>query len=178
MILFHTILTNKDPYWTALQDIYRTSFPIEEQRPVESMERLLAQDTPYRISALLDENGALLGLLTSWEFETFVYIEHFAITPTLRSSGYGAMALKTFMQSLSLPLILEVEPPTDDITRRRIQFYQRNGLILYEYNYFQPPYTSEQKGVVLKLMGSIPENKYFATNVSHTLHREVYGVNF
>lgn len=178
MIKFHAIRTNKDPYWAALQDIYQQSFPTKEQRPVESMARLLTGDTRYGISALLDESGTLIGLLTSWKFETFVYIEHFAITPTLRSSGYGTMALKAFMQSLSLPMVLEVEPPIDDTTQRRVQFYRRNGLILYEHNYFQPPYTPGLKGVALKLMGSIPENKDFVTNVSHTLHKEVYGVNF
>jgi ribosomal protein S18 acetylase RimI-like enzyme len=178
MITFHHIHNYKDPYWAAIMNIYKKSFPIEEQRPTESMERLLAEENRYRISALLNEESEPIGLLTSWNLGTFTYIEHFAIAPAFRSQGYGTWALKAFIHSLSSPMVLEVEPPIDDTTQQRIQFYQRNGLILYEYNYFQPPYTAEQEGVVLRLMGSIPENKDFVTNVSYLLHKEVYGVKF
>jgi len=39
----------------------------------------------------------------------------------------GALTLKLLREETNLPIIGEVEPPTDDITRRRIAFYERNG---------------------------------------------------
>ena len=115
-----------------------------------------------------------IGLLTTWHFETFVYIEHFAIDPALRSQGYGTEALKTFISRQEKPIILEAEPPTDDITRRRIGFYQRNGLTMYDFPYIQPAYTPESKPVELRLMGTLNTNVTPLTLISSTLYRTVY----
>lgn len=176
MIRFHTIQSHRDPHWEALIETYRASFPIDEQRPIESIIALMGKKSQFTVSALTDEKDAFVGLLTSWKFDSFVYIEHFAICPTLRSSGYGTQTLKAFVESCTLPVVLEVEPPTDEMTRKRIQFYQRNGFTVYDYEYYQPPYTPDLQGVVLRLMATVPENKDFATIVAHTLHSVVYGV--
>ena len=116
-----------------------------------------------------------LGLLTTWEFADFIYIEHFAISPTLRSQGYGSEALKAFIHEQCKPLVLEAEPPTDEMTRRRIRFYERIGLTLYDYPYTQPAYTEESLPVELRLMGTIDTEATPLDRVSDTLHREVYG---
>ena len=116
-----------------------------------------------------------LGLLTTWEFADFIYIEHFAISPTLRSQGYGSEALKAFIHEHGKPLVLEAEPPTDEMTRRRIRFYERIGLTLYDYPYTQPAYTEESLPVELRLMGTIDTEATPLDRVSDTLHREVYG---
>ena len=117
-----------------------------------------------------------LGLLTTWHFEEFIYIEHFAIDPNLRSQGYGTEALNTFIQEQDKPIILEAEPPTDDITRRRVGFYERCGLTLYDFPYIQPAYTPESNPVELRLMGTLDTNDTPLTLVSKILHREVYGI--
>ena len=117
-----------------------------------------------------------LGLLTTWHFEKFIYIEHFAIDPNLRSQGYGTEAINTFIQEQDKPIILEAEPPTDDITRRRIRFYERCGLTLYDFPYIQPAYTPESNPVELRLMGTLDTNDTPLTLVSKILHREVYGI--
>lgn len=176
MIKFSTIQSIEDRYWPLFTETYLTSFPIEEQRPIRSIERLITEEKRYNAAAVLDENDTYIGLLTSWEFDAFTYIEHFAIKPGLRSSGYGTKALHAFMQTKASPIILEAEPPTDNMAKRRIRFYERNGFTLYDYDYYQPPYSSDRQGVALKLMGSIAENKDFSTSVAHTLHREVYNM--
>ena len=115
-----------------------------------------------------------LGLLTAWSFEEFIYIEHFAIAPTLRSQGYGTEALRTFIKEQRKPIILEAEPPTDDITRRRIRFYERSGLILYDFPYIQPAYTPKGNPVELRLMGTLNTSTTSLSLVSTTLHEVVY----
>ena len=48
-------ITNQaSPYWDSLVTIYHESFPIEEQRPVGEIVRLLSEDTRYVMYALLD----------------------------------------------------------------------------------------------------------------------------
>ena len=213
MLHLHPIKNQASPYWDSLVRIYLQSFPINEQRPVESIAHLLNEEPRYTMYAIVDDNYAAelqavdhcplavgsrddenctaelqtqsqqaianspkaLGLLTTWHFEEFIYIEHFAIDPALRSQGYGSEALKTFIHEQGKPLVLEAEPPTDEMTHRRIRFYERIDLTLYDYPYIQPAYTEESLPVKLRLMGTIDTETIPLDKVSDTLHREVYG---
>jgi ribosomal protein S18 acetylase RimI-like enzyme len=198
IIRLHPIKNQASPYWDSLVRIYRESFPIDEQRPIESIARLLTEEPRYTMHAIIDDNYAaelqavgqkpkansqvptannqkLLGLLTTWHFEEFIYIEHFAIDPTLRSQGYGSEALKAFIHEHGKPLVLEAEPPTDALSIRRIKFYERIGLTLYDFPYMQPAYTEDSHPVELRLMGTIDTEATPLTDVEQQLHREVYG---
>ena len=216
----HSIKNQASPYWDSLVRVYLQSFPIDEQRPIESIAHLLNEEPRYTMYAIIDanyaaelqavghwplavgssedDNGAaelqansqqpkansqapsanspkLLGLLTTWHFEDFIYIEHFAIDPTLRSQGYGSEALKAFIHEHGKPIVLEAEPPTDAFSIRRIRFYERIGLTLYDFPYMQPAYTPESNPVELRLMGTLDTNATPLPLVSQILHREVYG---
>ena len=175
MISLHHICHTADKHWVTFIDIYQEAFPIDEQRPTDDIARLIKTDRRYCAMALIDDTHGCIGLLTSWQFADFTYIEHFAISPSLRAMGYGTEALSTFTQSLSTPIILEAELPTDSLTQRRIHFYERCGLTLYHYDYIQPPYTPNRSPVALRLMGTISQPNL--TQIAHTLHREVYGVD-
>ena len=205
MLHLHPIKNQASPYWDSLVRIYRESFPIDEQRPIKSIARLLTDEPRYTMHAIIDDNYAaelqavgqkpkansqaptansqrpianspkLLGLLTTWHFEEFIYIEHFAIDPTLRSQGYGSEALKAFIHEHGKPIVLEAEPPTDALSIRRIKFYERIGLTLYDFPYMQPAYTEDSHPVELRLMGTIDTEATPLTDVEQQLHREVYG---
>ena len=175
MISFHHIHHTEDRHWAAFTAIYGVSFPIDEQRPTTDIARLITEEERYRAMALVDDNDRCIGLLTAWQFPTYSYIEHFAIDPSLRSKGYGTMALKTFAHTQPTPIVLEVEPPTDVLTLRRIGFYERCGLALYDYDYIQPSYAPDRSAVPLRLMGT-PASPDLA-HIARTLHSEVYGVN-
>ena len=176
MIHLHTIESQASPYWDSLALVYHDSFPIDEQRPIEDIARLIEHDQRFVAYALTDASDTFIGMLTTWHFSQFIYIEHFAIAPTLRSQGYGSKVLQTYLSTQHKPIILEAEPPTDAIARRRIQFYQRCGLTLYEYPYIQPAYTPERRPIQLHLMGTIDTKAIPLALISTTLHREVYGV--
>lgn len=205
MLHLHPIKNQASPYWDSLVRIYLESFPIDEQRPIESIARLLTEEPRYTMHAIIDDSYAaelqavgqkpkansqtptansqglkansqkLLGLLTTWEFDDFIYIEHFAIDPTLRSQGYGSEALKAFIHEHGKPIVLEAEPPTDALSIRRIKFYERIGLTLYDFPYMQPAYTEDSHPVELRLMGTIDTEATPLTDVEQQLHREVYG---
>ncbi len=207
-------VTNQaSPYWDSLVRIYLQSFPIDEQRPVADIARLIAEDPRYTMYAIMKDNDeevrgkgdeekgnedchpktALntkhytlntkhytlntkpIGLLTTWTFDSFTYIEHFALSPEVRGRGYGSEALAMLIARTEQPLILEAEPPTDELTRRRIGFYERSGFTLYDYPYVQPAYTADSQPVPLCLMGTLDTQDIMLDQVSRTLHREVYG---
>ena len=201
----HPITNQASPYWDSLVRVYLQSFPRDEQRPIESIAHLLNEEPRYTMYAIIDDNYAaelqansqqptansqapsansqrpianspkLLGLLTTWHFEEFIYIEHFAIDPTLRSQGYGSEALKAFIHEHGKPIVLEAEPPTDAFSIRRIKFYERIGLTLYDFPYMQPAYTEDSHPVELRLMGTLDTETTPLPLVSQILHREVYG---
>ena len=207
-------VTNQaSPYWDSLVRIYLQSFPLDEQRPVADIARLIAEDPRYTMYAIMKDNDeevrgkgdeekgnedchpetALnskhytlnpkhytlntkpIGLLTTWTFDSFTYIEHFALSPEVRGRGYGSEALAMLIARTEQPLILEAEPPTDELTRRRIGFYERSGFTLYDYPYVQPAYTADSQPVPLCLMGTLDTQDIMLDQVSRTLHREVYG---
>jgi hypothetical protein len=71
--------------------------------------------------------------------------------------------------------VLEVEPPEDEIKKRRIAFYERCGFHLSKEEYYQPPYQEGGEPVRLMLM-SYPEPITRHDEVSAALYRDVYGI--
>ena len=49
-------------------------------------------------------------------------------------------------------MCLEVEPPEDDLTKRRVAFYERNGFVLNHYPYIQPSVSKGRPSVPLLIM--------------------------
>ncbi|MBQ8442924.1 MAG: GNAT family N-acetyltransferase [Bacteroides sp.] len=173
MIHLKEIKTNHEHY-PFVEALLQTAFPLQERRDADK-QREVTDTHPLFHCDLITDGNTPVGLLTYWKFETFVYIEHFAIDPRLRNGGYGSQALQLFLQQHTLPIVLEAEEPTDEITRRRIGFYQRQGFTLQEIPYLQPPYRPSEDWFPLKLMtfGSIELEKEFIT-VRNNIYREVY----
>lgn len=136
-------------------EIYKTSFPIFEQRVlVDQINALINKD--YHYEAILDETSEVLGLLLTWHTEDFIYIEHFAILESARGKNIGTKVLNHLEEQSNKPIILEIDPPTDDISIRRQGFYERLGFELSHYDHFHPAYRKDRNPHQLKIM-SIPK---------------------
>lgn len=83
-----------------------------------------------------------------------MYLEHFAVNKDCRSSGIGGLMLSHYIKQKKQPMVLEVELPNDDISKRRIDFYKRLGFSLNLYEYVQLP---------LRKKGPRPTQLYFMT---------------
>lgn len=149
-----------------LMDLYESAFPPDERRPREQMP---PADPAFRLWAVGDD-----GLLTTWHFDGYTYVEHFAVFPDRRGGGIGSRALA----AIEGPVILEVEPPeSGEMARRRIDFYRRNGFRLEDLKYIQPPYSPASSPasspVELRLMvrGQLPVP---LAEAAATLRRRVY----
>ncbi len=152
------------------------AFPPEERRPVETQRQKALTEADFRVYALTD-GGCFVGLLTCWTLPGFVYVEHFAMLPCERGRGLGRKALQALFAAVSGPVVLEVEPPADELTSRRVDFYRRSGFVLWTDNaYLQPPYRKGDSPFPLCLMvhGALDSGRDFP-RVRRLIHTRVYG---
>ena len=175
MIQLKEIKTNHEHY-PFMEQLLETAFPLQERRDSDK-QRKNTDENPLFHNTLITDDDMPIGLLTYWDFHTFVYIEHFAIDSRLRNGGYGSKALEAFKQRVAAPIVLEAEEPTDELTRRRIGFYQRQGFIMQEIPYLQPPYRPGDEWFPLKLMvhGAVQMEQEYPL-IRDTIYREVYQV--
>lgn len=128
-------LTNENhPLFNKALTLYDLSFPYFERRELKSQIQTL-KDCDYRFDLIYD-NDAFVGLILFWETEKFIYIEHFCIFPELRNKKYGQKVLNAICQTKKT-VILEIDPPVDEISIRRKNFYIRCG-------FFENPFYHEQ----------------------------------
>ena len=157
--------------------LMETSFPSDERRKREGQAALF-NDEKYRIYTVKDENGKqVLGFLAIWEFEKWVYVEHFAVSPALRGKGLGSRMLAELTALTDKKICLEVELPQTDTAKRRIGFYERNGFKLNRYEYVQPAMEEGKNPVPLYIMTygcNINETEF--NNIREKLYRYVYKV--
>ena len=164
------------PYYAEAEDLMKDAFPPEERRPLAEQRDYADHNPLFRPHVVLD-NGKFAGLLNFWQLDGFLYAEHLATLPALRGGGLGKRIMEQFIQLAGqLPIVLEVEPPTDDLKRRRIGFYQRCGFTLWERTYTQPPYSPALPAIPLRLMvhGQLDETRDF-THICHEIYHHVYG---
>ena len=131
--------------FSEIYRIMQASFSDDEYRPYDE-QLALFEEPEYRIYYMP------AGFLAVWEFESFIYIEHFAVDPALRNSGTGSAMLQELVRKYQKQICLEVELPEDELTRRRIGFYERNGFVFNEYPYIQPPISKGKLPVPLRVM--------------------------
>ena len=127
------------------------SFPEEERRSREGFLRLCRECPYYKIYTLF-EGDALIAFLTVWEFDSFTFGDHFAVLPEKRGAGLGSKLLSEIKQSSKLPFIIEVELPENEIAKRRIGFYERNGFNLCDFDYLLPPMQQGCSALPMKIM--------------------------
>lgn len=134
-------------------ELYIASFPEDERRSVVKFRNLLENSDCFHVLGFFEGEDEFVGFLSYWDFGTFRYGEHFAILPEKRNGGRGAECLQMAMDIMGKPIILEVEPPVDEMAKRRIGFYERNGCKLWpDLFYMQPAYEKYLEPIELKLM--------------------------
>lgn len=175
MIVFHPIRTSDVTEYAYMEALLKTTFPPEEYRDLDELKRYTDQNGLFK-NLLIYDDTKVIGFITYWQFNLFYYVEHLAINPQLRNEGYGEKVLKHLQAILQRPIVLEVEYPTDDLSTRRIKFYERNGFVLWKANYVQPPYKKGYPPLPMYLMvyGSLNEQAHYQ-EIKQALYRTVYN---
>jgi len=172
-MLFVTINTAHHSALAFIKPLYEGSFPLHERRLWTTLLQLLNQPE-MRVQALYEDN-ILIGFVIMWTLETWVYLEHFAITPQHRSKGLGKHVMEHLIKAANNKLVLETELPINEPAIRRVAFYERVGLQKIRFQYFQPPYRKGESSFPMQLMTSKTINDAIEVNKLTTLiKKEVY----
>lgn len=170
------ITSAEDVLLRQVEHTYLTAFPPEERREFAEVKKLIYPDSPFTVQVLLKE-GKYAGFITYWNLDDFYYVEHFAIDEAARNGGIGGKALKQFLEQCDMPVVLEVERPENELSRRRIGFYERSGFRLDTHPYRQPPYRRGGEWLDLYLMtyGCLDMDRMYEV-VKERLYKQVYRV--
>lgn len=165
----------KDNEFKQLYDLMQDSFPESEIRTFENQQRLLKN--PLYTVYVLREKEKILAFFAEWQNDTYRFLEHLAVNKNHRSRGLGSKTLQAYNNLSNKPVILEVEPPEDDIQIRRVKFYERNGYYLSSYSYIQPTINEGYEGIPLVLMTYPTKMDNIELNeVKYWLDQTVYNV--
>ncbi|WP_263560166.1 GNAT family N-acetyltransferase [Paenibacillus polymyxa] len=162
--------------FSEIYAIMESSFPASECRTFEAQKALLKHPS-YRIITEKNEQGNIVAFLAGWEFAHFRFVEHIAVDSRIRGGGLGQKLMGRFISQSDQPIVLEVEPPVDEWSRRRIGFYERMGFHLNHFEYVQPPLREGQADLRLQIMsypGALSEQEF--TPFKEILYTEVYGL--
>lgn len=138
-----------EPCYADAMKLYAQSFPYHEQRENDSQIEIMSNPA-YHFDMVFDE-GRLIGMILNWQTKDFIYVEHFCIMPDLRGKGYGKKTL-ALLATLGKTVILEIDPPVDEISIRRRHFYETAGYVENGYSHIHPPYHAECHGHELVIM--------------------------
>ena len=131
-------LLNKEKLTALYQNEMTVDFPKSELKPLAAMLRLM--DMGCYEPLLVTENGKPVGYALVWlpEDRSGALLEYFGVLRGLRSAGLGAKILGLLVERYG-QIFGEAEAPCsddpaeNDLRRRRIAFYERNGFRVLDY---------------------------------------------
>lgn len=165
--------SEKSSHIADFYQLYGDSFPDCERREWYDELSLMASEPRFHAMQACDD-GRLVGFVTYWSFDACSYIEHLAVAKSWRCKGIGGQLLER-VASQGKPVLLEVEPPDDEVTRRRVDFYHRHGLVLHSgIDYLQPPYAPGLPSVPMCIMTSPEMGEDDVRAVIEILRHDVY----
>ena len=144
--------SRSDKGWAEAWALYEASFPDCERWDGTGYDRAFGD--PHFEADGIWRGDEFIGILFHWNAGDYHYVEHLAVSPRLRGQNMGSKALAAFCEGRRV--ILEIDPPEDEISRRRRGFYERNGFVYNEYDYIHPSYLRPPQPHRLMVM-SYPE---------------------
>lgn len=141
--------------------LYSSAFPEIERRDIDEQERVM-KNPHYNFDAITDGDN-FIGIMLYWETDRLIYLEHFAVLPELRNHSRGTEALE-LLKNKGKVVVLEIEDPVDEITKRRYGFYTRNGFVMTPHYHIQAKYHLGCDDLMLKILSfpySISREEYF-----------------
>ncbi|MDR2968879.1 MAG: GNAT family N-acetyltransferase [Tannerellaceae bacterium] len=136
--IFYRIRSVSDKWYDDFYSVYSVSFPPFEQRNRKQQEYAFSFDS-YHLDCLV-EGGRFLAFIAYWDFDEYIYIEHLAVAPACRNENTGSRALRKMIDEKQKMILLEIDPFTTDIARKRFRFYERLGFVMNNYAHRHPPY--------------------------------------
>lgn len=150
------------------------NFTDDEHRNYDRQKELLSNEL-YKIK-VTRENEEIKAFVAFWTFQKFIYIEHLAVDKSCQGTGIGTEILKELLDNTDKIIVLEVQPPKDANSKRRIKFYKTNGFHYNDYEYLQPAYSKDKNDIELKILSSTRKiNDEEFSEVVNYLYKYVYN---
>lgn len=171
------IMPSENKLWEQVWRLYVDSFPEWERRRISSHSRA-SEDNDFHTFISVD-NGNLQGLIFYWEYDSAIYVEHLAVNPLMRGKSIGSQILKELIEeNPGCTVILEIDPPVDDISKRRLSFYERIGFVANDFDYVHPSYSSNRKPHELTILSypnalSVEEFERFKDNMANRVMKYI-----
>jgi hypothetical protein len=163
MIFFRNIGKNTNTtIITQVKDIYLSSFPSSERIDFEYLilndaNVIQNQQKGFFTLGIFDDDN-VIGLVALYISEEFIFILYFAVINNLRGVGIGGISLhKLFSTYHNKIFVLEIEYPNDEISKKRINFYKKNAVIIQDFDYLLPP-LQEDNPLLPMLIGTYPRS--------------------
>lgn len=160
-----------------IKTLYHESFPEEERRDWCDVVDMINQNHQYYNVNVITIDERFAGFILWWDFESFRYVEHFAIKEEMRGKGIGGRSIQNFVAMRPSSVVLEVElPSVGEMACRRIEFYKRHGFnAMTDIEYVQPPYSPNLPEVPMMLMLAANNNETIGiAEIAKQIHRYVY----
>jgi len=179
MVVLRRITNTEDDSLNQLFSLYTEAFIPVERRDINQLKYFI-ENQPKMYFNAIEEEGELCGLFVYWDFDSFQYLEYFAVFPEKRNKKIGEQVLRNIAQHTKTPRILEVEPAVNEITTQRINYYRRNGYEILERDYIQPSYRQDsEEGISLWIMGNLEAaHPHLLKEYIQTVKKEVYNLSY
>ncbi len=129
------------PIWCSVWELYTSSFPEYERRGQLSHNNAIESEY-FNTEIAVDNDNNLLALLFYWKVDGVIYIEHLSVNPLHRGNSIGTRLMTMLInQNKEYKIILEIEPPITEQTKRRLSFYKKLGFMHNPYEYTHPSYS-------------------------------------
>ena len=149
---------------------YEKTFPADERREKEQFLDLIEKPDCYIFGVKNDEN--LVGYVIIWELKNFHFLEHFEVFEDFRNLKLGEKILFELKEKFN-KIILESEPKNlNEMSARRIGFYERNGFSIVDENYVQPSYGEGKKSLNLFLLSNFQVDNL--DEIKSEIYQKVY----
>lgn len=133
-------LERNDVLIEEAMDLYAGSFPWYENRSREAHMKAMT-DKEFHCKAAVSDGGSLIGLLFYWLHDNILFVEHLAVHPDMRGQNFGNKILERLIgANPGKTILLEIDPPRDDISMRRLRFYERLGFVVNDIEYEHPSF--------------------------------------
>lgn len=129
--------SESDKDWMEATRLYEEAFPRKERRSLE--DHLRAMEDSRFSSNVIHYGGEFAGIFFYWVFEEFCYGEFLAISPQLRGENIGSKVISLWTKKQK-KVVLEIEPPEDEMSIRRLGFYKRAGFVANPQLYIHPSF--------------------------------------
>lgn len=167
---FIEIPTKNDSRTHLIFNAYCNAFPADERRDATQFQQLFEEEKAKIIAIEYETN--MVGYLIIWELNHCCFLEHFEIFPSFRSQKLGSQVLDLLKQQYH-KIVLESEPAhLDEIAKKRIAFYERNGFSVLNAEYIQPAYDPSKNAINLWLMGNFSAKNI--DTIVEDIYRTVY----